>query len=358
MANNKKECNLSITINDVARRAGVSITTVSRVINNGPSVKPSTREKVMKIVNDLDFQPDLSARNMGGAKSYVLGYIYDNPNTHYVIGMQNGILKACREHDYGLMIHPCDSKSATVIDDFKRMIKQSRISGIILTPPFSERSDFIAALTEMDVEFICIVSGKNHLKDNSQLVIINDWVSSYNITSHLIDLGHKNISFLAGETRHASTNERFEGYLAALKHHDIEMNKDIIIAGEYSFESGHKRAEKLLTSSHKVTAIIGCNDEIAAGAQHAARCLGISMPEKLSIAGFEDSPYSKQATPKLTTVRQPNAMISKFATDLLINRIRPKKTAPETKAEFRSFKDNIYTPELILRSSTAAAPAS
>jgi LacI family transcriptional regulator len=348
---------LSVTINDVARCAGVSITTVSRVINNGPSVKPSTREKVTKIVNELGFQPNLSARNMGGAKSYVLGYIYDNPNTHYVIGMQNGILDACREHDYGLMIHPCDSKSETVIDDFKKMITQSRISGIILTPPFSERSDFISALTEMDVEFICIVSGKNHLKDNSQLVIINDWISAYNITSHLIEFGHKRIAFLAGEKRHASTNERLEGYIAALKHHNITVNQNIIIQGEYSFESGHKRAEKLLASSHKITAIIGCNDEIAAGAQHAARCLGISMPEKLSIAGFEDSPYSKQATPKLTTVRQSNAIISKFATDLLINRIRPKKPTKKPIIKSDSFKDNIYTPELILRPSTAKIPA-
>ena len=355
---------MSVTINNVARLAGVSITTVSRVINNSTSVKNDTRIRVLKAVKILGFQPNLSARNMGGSKSYVLGYIYDNPNTHYVIGMQNGILNACRDHGYGLMIHPCDSNSNIVLEEFRKLIRTSHISGIILTPPFSERKDITDSLQEMDMEYICIISGKEKTRNTDHLVIINDWISSYNITKHLIDYGHKDIAFLCGEKRHASTAERLDGYLAALKDHDIKADQDLIMDGEYSYESGNKRAKILLTQSPHITAIIGCNDEIAAGAQHAARVLGIDMPARLSVAGFEDSPYSRQTTPKLTTVRQPNRVIAKFATELLINRIRPQKAPPKNTRDNRnltfetiSFENNMFMPELVLRESTAKTPS-
>ncbi len=354
---------LVTTINDVAKLAKVSITTVSRVINNEPSVKKSTREKVLEAVKSLDFKPDVSARNLGGAKSYVMGYVYDNLNTYYIIDMQNGILNACREQGYGLLIHPCDSSADDINEELRQLIRQYRISGLILAPPFSEKDSITNALEELGVEFVCIVSGSGPLDDNKNKVIIEDRKAAYGITSHLLELGHKDIAFLSGEAEHASTYERLAGYKTALKDHNININPDLIIDGEYSYESGNARTLKLLSDPINVTAIFGCNDEIAAGAQHAARLMNISMPDQLSIAGFEDSPYSRQALPQLTTARQSNKVISKFATDLLISRIRPQKAPPKKTRDNREntngnicFENNTFTPKLVYRESTGPAP--
>ena len=124
--------------NDVAKHAGVSIKTVSRVMNNEPSVREATKEKVMASVGALDYQPNLAARNLAGTKSYSIAFIYDNPNAYYVIDMQNGILKACKAQGYELVIHPCNAQSKNILDEITLMVKMSRIAGIVLTPPFSE----------------------------------------------------------------------------------------------------------------------------------------------------------------------------------------------------------------------------
>ena len=131
------------TINDVAKDAGVSIKTVSRVINNETSVRDNTRERVIASVEKLNFQPNLAARSLAGTKAYSIAYIYDNPNAYYIIDMQNGILDACKKQGFELLIHPCDAKEAHIFDEITNMIKRTRIAGILLTPPFSEMPGFV-----------------------------------------------------------------------------------------------------------------------------------------------------------------------------------------------------------------------
>ena len=137
---------MKATINDVAKQAGVSIKTVSRVMNNEPSVRQATREKVMTAVTELNYQPNLAARNLAGTKAYSIAFVYDNPNAYYVIDMQNGILNACKQQGFELVIHPCSAKSPTILDEITTMIKHSRIAGIVLTPPFSENPEFVQHL--------------------------------------------------------------------------------------------------------------------------------------------------------------------------------------------------------------------
>ncbi|MEX0297904.1 MAG: LacI family DNA-binding transcriptional regulator [Kordiimonas sp.] len=353
----------TITINHVAERAGVSITTVSRVINNEPSVRKKTQEKVLAAIKELDYQPNLSARNLGSAKSYVMAYAYDNPNTYYVTGMQNGILEASREQGYGLLIHPCDSSSEAINDELRDLVRRSRIAGLILTPPLSEMETVTETLQELDVEFVRILSGEKLEGQAENSIIVNDRKAAYDVTEYLIGLGHKHIAFFSGEEGHGSSTERLEGYKAALSNHNIPVNDALIVPGEYSYESGDMRARDLLSSSTPVTAIFGCNDEIAAGALHAARLLNISVPDQLSIAGFEDSPYSRQAWPKITTAQQSNSTISHSAAELLIDKMRPQKSLPKKTRDAREDvtrkigpDDRLYTPTLLVRDSTGPAP--
>lgn len=338
---------MKATINDVAKLSGVSIKTVSRVMNNEPSVRQLTREKVQAAVKELNYQPNLAARNLAGTKSFTIAYVYDNPNAYYIIDMQEGILSACRQQGFELLINPCDSQQENITEDIINTIKHARVAGLVLTPPFSERPEFVKRITELDIKVVRIMSGDVAPDELSPCVMVNDRDAAQTITQHLIDLGHKKIAFIAGGAEHMSTIERYKGYRRALKANDIEFTKNLVIEGEYSFESGVNGAKKLMaekvTQEERPTAIFSCNDEIAAGALFAARLMNIKIPEQLSIAGFENSPFSRQTWPKLTTANQPNKQIAQDAASLLISQISKQKGKSITSQ---------YVPQLVIRDST------
>jgi LacI family transcriptional regulator len=338
---------MKATIKDVAKLAGVSFKTVSRVINREASVNPELQERVLKAVKELNYQPNLSARLLRGTASSI-GFIYDNPNSNYIIEMQKGILGECRRQGYELVIHPCDAKADDLIEEILRMVDRSRVGGLVLTPPMSETPEVLNALIKRKIKFVRILSGSQPPDDKSPCVFVDDRTAAYRITQYLIDLGHKAIAFLGGEEAHKSSGERYEGYKAALKDNRIPLEKKWVVPGEYSFESGVKRSRQLLSNNTRPTAVFACNDEIAAGTLFAARILGIEVPQQLSIVGFEDSPFSRQAWPNLTTAQQPNASIAQQATQLLINCIRQSNSA---KVESEGFY-----PELIVRDSTCPPP--
>ena len=139
------------TIKDVAAKAKVSLKTVSRVINNEPSVMQGTRARVLHAIAELDYEPDQSARNLRSGTPFVIGLIYDNPNPYHIIGVQNGELAACRETGFGLQIHPCDSTSPLLADELTELVQRSRLAGLVLTAPMSERMDLVSALAARGV---------------------------------------------------------------------------------------------------------------------------------------------------------------------------------------------------------------
>lgn len=339
---------MNATINDVAKHAGVSMKTVSRVINNEPAVRKSTYDKVQASVKALNYRPNNSARSLAGTRSYTIGFIYDNPNAYYVIDMQKGILSECKSNNFELLIHPCNHKSADIEQELKNLINHSRIAGVVLTPPFSEMPVVSKMLDTMRLPYVQIISGREQNKNNDSNILVNDHRAAYSITEHLIELGHKHIGFLCGGPEHRSSIERLEGYQAALKDFNIKPRKRSVLDGEYSFNSGVEGAKKLLSRKERPTAIFASNDEMAAGALFAARLMGISIPDELSIVGFEDSPFSRQTWPKLTTAHQPNETIAQQAVTLLIAKIqgRSKKFIEEQNL-LQSF-----SPELVVREST------
>ncbi len=267
--------------------------------------------------------------------------------------MQRGILDECGKQGYELVIHPCDASSRTIIQEILEMIDRSRVGGLVLTPPISENAEILKAISERKVKFVRILSGSQAPDTTSPCVFIDDHNAAYAITEHLINLGHKNIAFLGGDEEHKSSGERLAGFNAAMKSHNIKPNRKFIIPGSYSFESGVERTSKLLASKQAhPTAIFACNDEIAAGTLFAARIAGIDVPTELSIAGFEDSPFSRQAWPNLTTAAQPTSTIAQKATALLIKTIKQPANAN------KALPSEGYHPKLIVRESTCAAPTS
>ena len=333
------------TIKDVAKRAKVSLKTVSRVINNEPAVQQRTRDKVLRAIEHLDYQPDLSARSLRSAQSFALGVVYDNPNPYYIISVQNGVLSVCRDIGFGLQIHPCNSASPDLANELVDLVKRSRLAGLVLAPPMSERMELIRFLSDSGIKLVRILSAAEDPQDGFPCVYVDDRDAAYDITEHLIQLGHQRIGFLWGGESHRSSPERFKGYESALKDYGIALNNRLIVHGDYSFDDGFRGARKLLALKDRPTAIFGSNDEIAAGVLAAAKSSGLEVPYDLSIAGFEDSPFSKQSWPALTTAKQATEEIARQATLRLIAELKRNGSPME-------IENKGFSPELVIRGST------
>lgn len=340
------------TIKDVAERAGVSIKTVSRVINQEGSVRSGTLQKVNSAIEELNYQPNNAARNLAGTSSYTLGFVYDNPNAYYVIDMQNGILSECRERGYELIIHPCNATSEGIVEEISMMVRKSQLAGLIISPPLSEMPDVLSALSNLNIQFVRIISGSEESGETTPCLFIHDEEAAFQITEHLISEGHRDIAFISGDEGHRSTDERKKGYLRALKAHGITPRSDFMIDGQYSFETGVNGAKQLLALNQRPSAIFSCNDEIAAGALFAARLEGVDVPKQMAIAGFEDSPFSRQTWPKLTTAAQPTNVIARKAASSLISFVA---NARQDKNKGGSVGHQHFFPELVVRESTAAS---
>ncbi|MEE9448085.1 MAG: LacI family DNA-binding transcriptional regulator [Arenicellales bacterium] len=341
---------MKTTIKDVAKHAGVSFKTVSRVINKENGVAKDKIEKVEAAIMALNYLPNQNARRLRG-KSTNIGFMYDNPNSNYVITMLHGILAKCRERNYELIVHPCQSADKSAYDEIILTVQRSMIAGVILTPPMSEDSVLLEQLDKANIKFVRIISSATPPQDIERTIYVNDRLAAYQITEHLIKMNHKKIAFFNGDIEHKSSVERLKGYQSALQDHGIELNPKWVLEGRYSFESGMARAKDMLAYSEVPTAIFACNDEIAAGALFAARMVGVDVPAQLSIAGFEDSPFSRQTWPSLTTAKQPNDLIAGHAAETLIDMVssRPADEPIE--------HDHGYLPEVLVRQSVIELPA-
>ena len=333
------------TIDDVAELAGVSIKTVSRVVNKEPNVRPETRDKVLTAIAELDYRPNLSARSLAGNRSYVLGLLYGNPSANYVIDIQEGVLSICRPQGYDLLIHPCNHRDENLTKEIIDMIHQKRIDGLILTPPLSDNINVVNALRNINIPFVRVAPTRN--KDVSPYVETNDEEASYDMTCQLIAMGHKRIGFICGHPDHLAVSHRYEGYKAALIENNIPLSEELVEQGFNSFESGEACAHNLLQRKPRPTAIFAANDDMAAGVMMVAHQSGIKIPEELSVAGFDDTPVAHQLWPSLSTIRQPIQQMAKKATDLLLKQLRGKDV---------QLPASMLSSSLIIRDSTGPAP--
>ncbi|MEW9572710.1 LacI family DNA-binding transcriptional regulator [Rhodanobacter sp. Si-c] len=330
------------TLQDVAMHAGVSASTVSRVVSGKAVVSQQTRERVLRAVKQLDYRPNLFARGLGGARSHTIGLVYNNPNAYLVVAALQGAITACDNLAFALQAHPFDSMEPSLPDKLIGFATSHGLAGLVLTPPISERAAAIAALVEHHVPYVPVLSTTVDPGGSMPYVYIDDRSAAYSITEHLIHLGHRRIGFLKGGPNHHASSERFDGYCKALEEYGIPLQTELVIDGDYVFSDGFRGACRLLSLDVPPTAIFGSNDEIAAGALAAASSSGLQIPYDISIAGFEDSPFSRHSWPPLTTARQPAELIVERATRLLIAQIC------DGKVESVQFK-----PELVVRGSTA-----
>lgn len=334
---------------DVAKLAGVSIKTVSRVLNNEPHVKEVLREKVKKAVDQLGYVPSANARSLRSSRGYTIHYIMHNNRSNYVNAIQAGTIQACQDHGYQLIVSMIrDSENMTVgeiKDNLSRLPALGKPDGAVLVSPLSNDTRVNDMLKSMHIPIARI--GPNNIKDDELEVKINEKAAAREVTEHLINLGHKRIAFIRGKEDHTATIERYSGYLEALENNGLNVDPTLVVSGNFEFESGQIAGEKLLSLESPPTAVFAANDDMAAGVLSSAHKLGISVPSQLSVAGFDDSELASKMWPTLTSVRQPLLELGKLATELLI--------AKSQKANDVSTQQ--YLPhELVARDSTGPAP--
>lgn len=341
------------TIYDVAARAGVSIKTVSRVVNREANVSPALRQKVEDAVAALGYRRSLSARALAGSNSTIIAALVDAELTieHWKSGRGNdylsrlelGALMECRQAEYHLMVELVDHGAATLERDVLALLGSIRPAGVLLTPPNSDHALVLDILDSAGVAYARISPEKE--LDRGVCVRMDERRAAQDMTRHLIDLGHCRIAHLSGPAAYAASALRREGYVAALAGAGIAVRPEWVIEGDFTFASGVAGAARLF-DGERPTAVFAANDDMALGVLQAAAAAGISVPGDLSVAGFDDTPSALFGTPPLTTIRQPVAEMAAAATRGLV----PGRPGGSTGASHGGVVTVPY--DLVLRAST------
>lgn len=330
---------MKTTITDVAKQAGVSMKTVSRVLNNEPNVARGTRERVMAAAEALHYRPNLAARGLASSRSYLIALLYDNPNSNYVMQMQRGAIEACRPNGYHVLLEPMTIAEVSALD-LEMRLRRLNVDGVILTPPLSNSDTLQTVLKQLNIPFVLVAPGEI---GDAPTVRMDDVQAASDMVGHLIKQGHKDIGFILGHPEHISSDNRCEGFKLALSKAGLTLNSERIKQGDFTFRSGVKAAEVLLASpDDRPTAIFASNDDMAAGVVSVAGRMGIDVPAELSVCGFDDTAIASIIWPNLTTVAQPIKQMGRKATELLLRRTLPDRPDIHT-MDF----------EIIIRESTA-----
>jgi LacI family transcriptional regulator len=333
----------SVTIQEVADLAEVSAKTVSRVINNEPGVHVDTRTRILKAIEQLDYQPNVNARGLAGDRSFLIGLFCDKPGD-YLSEFQAGAVQRCRESDFHLMVEPWDSESADVGRQVNTLLRQLRLEGVILLPPLSDHPVILEKLTEKAIPMVRVAPRLE--PSDSPSVGIDDYAAARRMTRHLLELGHRRIGFIRGRPGHGATDERFRGFQDEMQAWSAQVDAALVKPGNFLFADGLVVAEEILRSRPAPTAVFASNDDTAAAVISVAHRMGLTLPDELSVTGFDDASIATMIWPELTTIRQPVAALARAAADLIIEHSPRRRGWPDP------IPHRLLDFELIVRSST------
>lgn len=310
------------TIYEIAKKAGVSPKTVSRVINNEPSVSKATYEKVSMIIKETNFLPNVSAQRLGSNKLKAIGLIIPRLGSPYASELISVILSKCKAKDYISVVYPVepDTKESEKI---LALYLQRHVDGFIFAPPGGDNEFLLDYLEKNNIPTIFITPNKPYR--DFCIVKATDKMGGYQAANYLITLGHKKIGIITCIPSRTFAQERLEGYKEALAANSIQINESFIQFGDNSFSSGFLAANRLLSANVSPTAIFACNDEMALGAESAIYKMGLKIPDDISLVGFDDISLVSELSVPLTTIKQPVEDIGGVAVSLLIQLMEKQK---------------------------------
>jgi LacI family transcriptional regulator len=311
------------TIKDVARRAGVSPMTVSRVVNGSEYVSDATRQSVLRAVRDLGYSPNLAARNLASERGERLGLLYGNPSSAYLSEFLVGALDAASRHGVQLVLEKCEPTPVTCRRAVRRLLAGA-VVGVVLPPPLGESGVVRAELHAARLPVVTVAAGRPAA--DTMCVRIDDYSAAREMTRYLLSLGHERLAFIKGHPNQSASEERWRGFTAALEEAAAKCGDGRraphMEQGFFSFRSGLDAARKLLSAQPAPTAIFASNDDMAAAVIAEAHRRGLDVPRDLTVVGFDDSLIASTIWPELTTIQQPIARMAAEAIDMLVAAVR------------------------------------
>lgn len=319
---------LLVTIKEVAKEAKVSISTVSRVLNNSGYTSEKTRKKVLNAVKKLDYKGSLVAAALTKKQTLTLGLIIPDIKNIFYSDLTRVIEDEANRHGFNIFLCNTDNNLEKEAEYIQLLISKG-VDGIIFSTPV-EADKNIIELKEKNSDFPIVILGSKIINLNVNEILVDNFDGAYKAVSHLLQLGHKDIAYISGGMDTYAAMQRFKGYKAALSDYGIPVNEDFVIFDNFYIDSGYKNGLNLLQSKHIPTAIFAGNDSIAVGIYKAARELNITIPEQLSVVGFDDSQYAEILYPMLTTIHSPIKELGQRAIEIMVRSIKEKQIYKET----------------------------
>jgi LacI family transcriptional regulator len=337
-----------VTIHDVARHAGVSPMTVSRVMNAESKVREETRARVAASIKALRFSPNMAARNLASADTVHIGILYANSTAAYLSELLLGSLEQSSLSGCQLVLEQCED-----LESERKAIQRlvaGGVDGVILPAPLCDSEDALKAVADANIPAVLVTSGRP--APGFSAVSINDFEAARAMTRHLLALGHKRIAFVNGHPGHTASSQRFRGYIEGMTEAGLKVGTDQVVQGFFTYRSGLEAAERLLGNGWNPTAIFASNDDMAAATMAVAHRKGFDVPGDISVVGFDDTPFATMIWPELTTVRRPISDMAREAVRLVIEQVRGRRsgTVPPPEHKLLNFT-------LVKRESCATVPA-
>ncbi len=317
------------TINDVARKAGVSPMTVSRVLNGEGNVRPTTRETVNAAIAALNYSPNPAARSLAGAAPIRIGLLYSNPSAAYLSEFLVGSLDYASRANIQIVVEKCGAGEQA--EEAAKRLLRGGVEGIVLPPPLCDSTALLQVLRDANGLAVTVASG--HPAPGFSAVSIDDHRAAFDMTRHIAALGHQRIGFIIGNPDQTASERRLAGYRDALDSVGIPYAEGLVAQGLFTYRSGLDVAEHLLDAENPPTAIFASNDDMAAATVAVAHRRGIDVPNDLTVCGFDDTALATTIWPELTTIHQPITDMSLAAVELLAKEIRSRRAGHRAKEQ-------------------------
>ena len=342
-----RRSNTAPTIADVARAAKCSPMTVSRVINGEQNVRDNTREQVLAAIEELKYVPNRAARSLAGGTQLRIALLFDNPSSSYLSEFLMGALEEASRRDVYLVVQSLETVPQS--NELIRKLIEGGIGGFILPPPLCDDQQVLNQIREAGA--IAVAVGPGKATGSHGAVLIDEFQAAFDMTRHIIGLGHEHIGFIIGNPEQVASGRRLEGFREAMKSAGLEIAEDLIAQGQFTYRSGMVAAEKLLGARERPTAIFASNDDMAAATVAMAHRRHLDVPNDITVCGFDDTELARSIWPELTTIRQPIREMTAQAVSMIAK-------VHKTGARPKSGKDDQVTmPYKLIRRNSDAGPS-
>lgn len=316
---------MAVTIADVAKEANVSISTISRVVNNSKTVSPELKEHVYKVIEKTGYRPNVLARGLITKQTHTIGLVVSDISNSVIAMIAKGINSVCQENGYTVVVCETDGKAERETELLNKLAEH-RIDGLVFAG-VDVNHKLTDHMLRMEYPVVLVTQQESYGETRVDTVIHDNYHLTYDAVNFLIANGHRRIAFIAGpKNDYSSGMLRIEGYHAALKEHGIPPTESYVRYGDFSFDAGYESMRQIYEESLELpTAVIAASDLMAIGAMQSAFSLGLSVPEDLSVMGIDDSEMAKYSRPSLSTVRIPYFEEGAMAGETLLRLIEERR---------------------------------